>query len=682
MSVLWTKVAVGDDHDVDVNADTFLEVSNPLAPLPRSCIRVLPNFVSAKEAATLHAELAERKDQESRWEGFDGPRRRIQGYDFNKDGATSSVPSTLLELRRRLREATGLTACNVKVEEYTPVQHRMAGQAYDPTIVSTFASHKRRDPCPCQQQKKDCSTTENGHSACTCFMVEIPLVMARTTTASDESLVLMQNWNQPESRHAICWQLCSPDHYTDVRLHANTAIVKRCDLLTEWRSSRVLTSSTAAAESTTVRVLQFYSLADISTAAAGRQVENNVDQNDTFGYVPSRQDEIQRTQRLNEPMPPLSDLLTIIVTTSPIRSNPSTEVLERAMGTFVMGGPEFAFQCRKVIVCDGFRTQTGDDCQGGDGHNGTHHKVSRRHNNLKQAMRNGIVTSQQADNYRLFKQNVRTLCEQASANGESVFGNAKVVELEERHGYGFALRHVLRNCIETPFVCVVQHDRTFMRPSPVSETVRAMWLHANIKYVGFSMRSNLMYRDIFLGKYGSGLQQRQHQEWSDMVLHVPELCVAATDYGPDSASTQAMDVLTEKLHQNILALAETYKGSAQAAIARQASLENDDGPKLHQMSLTPTLFWYDNVHICETKHYRDFIFYPPFKMVTRGGFVEDKLSPILKRTVEKMGLKEGHSRFGCYLLDDHSGMFFTGHLDGGSYMSAEEREELFAAQKG
>jgi hypothetical protein len=68
-------------------------------------------------------------------------------------------------------------------------------------------------------------------------------------------------------------------------------------------------------------------------------------------------------------------------------------------------------------------------------------------------------------------------------------------------------------------------------------------------------------------------------------------------------------------------------------------------------------------------------------MVAKGGFIEDKCSPILKRTVERLGLRDGHSRFGCYLLDDHSGMFFTGHIDGGSYMSPEERTALLASQQ-
>lgn len=52
--------------------------------------------------------------------------------------------------------------------------------------------------------------------------------------------------------------------------------------------------------------------------------------------------------------------------------------------------------------------------------------------------------------------------------------------------------------------------------------------------------------------------------------------------------------------------------------------------------------------------------------------------PVLKKTLDRLGLREGHRRFGCFLLDDHSGYFFTGHLDGGSYIPEDLR---YNAQK-
>jgi len=300
--------------------------------------------------------------------------------------------------------------------------------------------------------------------------------------------------------------------------------------------------------------------------------------------------------------------------------------------------------------------------------------VTKRYSNDKQAMRNGVVTADQAENYRLFKKALRQMC--ANAAKDSPFRNAVVEELDSRHGYGFALRHALRRCVETPYVCVVQHDRTFMRPTPIKETLQTMWKSPNIKYVGMSMRSNLMYRDIFLSRYG----RKYFEEHRSMVLRPPQLLVDAGKYGPDSDSTLSMDYSSEKIRENILGVVETYRSSVQAVEElefqqqqqRQGSLPRGQ----HQMTLTPTLFWYDNVHIAETQHYRDFVFHEKYRMVARGGFVEDKLSPVLKRTVERLGLKEGHSRFGCYLLDDHSGMAFTGHLDGGSYLTGAERKKV------
>ena len=221
--------------------------------------------------------------------------------------------------------------------------------------------------------------------------------------------------------------------------------------------------------------------------------------------------------------------------------------------------------------------------------------------------------------------------------------NTVVEELEFRHGYGFALRHALRECITTPYVIVIQHDRTFMRPTPILETLKAMWYHRNIKYVGMSMRSNLMYRDQFLGKYGRAYMD----DMRDCILRPEELALDADLYGPNSHSTNSMEYGGQaKLRENIQALAETYKGSQQNVDYLEWMESNGPTPGKWQLSLTPTFFWYDNVHICETAHYRDFVFHSPYKMVVRGGFVEDKLSPVIKKTVERLGLKEGHSQFG------------------------------------
>ena len=187
-----------------------------------------------------------------------------------------------------------------------------------------------------------------------------------------------------------------------------------------------------------------------------------------------------------------------------------------------------------------------------------------------------------------------------------------------------------------------------------------------------------MYRDIFLGKYGKSA----HRDLAKLVLRPPELRLDPTLYGP-AVPVESIQVYgphvnnIDKLQKNLQALAVNYRKSNQNKTSSEGpSGTGSDGK--HQLTLTPTLFWYDNTHIVETAHYRDFVFNEKYRMVARGGFVEDKLSPVITRSVERLGLKDGHAKFGCYLLDDHSGLFFTGHLDGGAFITSSERGQMLS----
>ena len=211
---------------------------------------------------------------------------------------------------------------------------------------------------------------------------------------------------------------------------------------------------------------------------------------------------------------------------------------------------------------------------------------------------------------------------------------------------GFALREAVRHHVTTPFVCVIQHDRTFMRTTPIPEVVKAMLHNPKIKYVGMSMRSNLMYRDIFTGKYA----KNQYDEFDQMILHPAELNLPSDIYGKDGSSARHIKYEKQSLYENLLSLKNSYFQSKQFLSHEHFCNQNNGNhtsAQKAQLSLTPTLFWYDNTHIAESAHYRDFIFHPRYKMVKRGGFVEDKVSPNIIKTVERLGLKCGHERFGC-----------------------------------
>jgi hypothetical protein len=600
----WTTL------DMAPQSEGTIEVTNGSVKIP-SGLNVVHDFVSEEEIKIL----LEQVDQESFiWEGFE-QRRRVQRYVISEG---EKLPSSLVMLRDRLVERLGHSPQHISVEEY-PRNQLSKHFNTSKSAVSRFESNTL---CKCDQNK------------CSCFVAHL---VVRTP--------VVEFLNRPMKRHNNCWDWYSENHQTGLLMQERSLFVKTKECLWDWRS-RISSIVPEAQERDRILLIKFHSLPVIS------HTEDEAD-DDKFGYVPSLEDLLPR----RDTMPPLEDLLTFIVTTSPIKSNPSTELFERVFQTFLQGGSDFALKCHKVIVCDGCRQKD--------------ENVSKRHANTKQAMRNGIVNSEQFENYEKFKEALRELC--SSAPSDSPFFNSVVEELDSRQGYGFALRHALRHCVTTPFVIVIQHDRTFMRPTPIHETVKAMWHHRNIKYVGMSMRSNLLYRDIFLGKYGKAYME----EMSECTLRPPELALNSNSYGPDSHSTENMEYSGQtKLRDNIRVLVDTYRGSQQYADHREWLETHPLEPDTCQLSLTPTFFWYDNVHICETAHYRDFVFDPKYKMVVRGGFVEDKLSPVIKKTVERLGLVKGHASFGCYLLDDHSGMFFTGHLDGGTYIDSEERKSL------
>ncbi len=566
------------------------------------------------------------------------------------------------------------------------------------------ADDNAESDCPSNRNASDChlKKQESGDA----------IIAARRTTATLDNGVERTSQSAPNSGNGA-WQ----------RLKKLKSVNKRCITVT----FRSIQDATRGRD-----LLRQHEQLN----GKGRESEKQQTQTQTLTQTHTQQDEEGRKFE-KPPHLPLSQLLTIIVTTSPIRSHPSTEMLEKTFETFPYAGEEFAYECRKIIVCDGCRVRdeekdgsssnnssnvnrrriscdstttsnsnqsfsdnnrnnkgsnSGNSISGSSNHSEPKPTITRKHANIKQALRNGIATVDQAKNYTEFKTALRKLCENATRSPypdvKSPFRNAEVVELEERHGYGFALRHALVHCIDTPYVCVIQHDRTFMRPTPVVEVVDAMRNDptGKIKYVGMSMKSNLMYYDIFGGKYG----KKAIDELRSMILRPESLCIGGGIYGPDGSSPRHLTADSKKVRKNLDSLVETYRGSMQyitykewlQSVGRNSSTGAKGGKctsahgDCHQLSLTPTLFWYDNTHIVQTSHYRDFVFDPKYKMVARGGFVEDKLSPAMVRNVERFGLREGHGRFGCYLLDDHSGMFFTGHLDGGSYLTADEKDKI------
>ncbi len=147
-------------------------------------------------------------------------------------------------------------------------------------------------------------------------------------------------------------------------------------------------------------------------------------------------------------------LLTIIITTSPIQSHPSSKLLEDVLDSF-QHVPDLC-SCRKLLVCDGFKVTPHKHKDGG----GTNNQSKK-----------GLVSTEVGRRYEEF---VDSVTERATA-GVHPFssGTTEVIRLQKHMGFAYAVKEALTR-VDTRYVMVVQHDFAFVRSFDLRAVLNAM----------------------------------------------------------------------------------------------------------------------------------------------------------------------------------------------------------------
>lgn len=340
---------------------------------------------------------------------------------------------------------------------------------------------------------------------------------------------------------------------------------------------------------------------------------------------------------------PVSDLLTVILTTSPTPSAPSSELIEAILQSFHRHCPILT-SCRVIVVFDSY-----DQI-------------------VPQArLKRGQVTAEQASNFDLYKVNVKNLVLGQYfpghldgmllqvTKGEAEFGSPNIVnnsvpfearqttdkrvtfiEPSRRFGFGLAVREALR-LTETPYVFVAQHDWSIVADIPINDLLHVM----------------------------------QASE-SDPAVPIKYVCLPA------------VRMLSYAVHADVIrhtALRElTSKLKSDFPVTTTASSET--GSELGaSVPLTPMFFWHDKPHICSTEHYLARVF-PSRLAMLRGDFIEDKIGQ-RARTQMKEGLWSKWATW-LYYPDDGKQLCLR-HLHGRTWRGTEGEERklaLYKAQNG
>jgi hypothetical protein len=284
--------------------------------------------------------------------------------------------------------------------------------------------------------------------------------------------------------------------------------------------------------------------------------------------------------------------------------------------------------CPKLIICDGYKVRD------------------------KSKFRSGEVTEERASAYLKYKLALRELTETPG----SIFDGALLLELDERMGFGFAMREGVP-LVTTPYMIVVQHDRNFRGSFDLLRLVAAMrrhrsWLH----YVGLPTARTIKHAPAVLSKYRLRL-----------------FPVVADVHGAGAPSARTEDAAHQLALDRLVADAAGPAAAAHAAAAHAADGAAQTAPddSAARMKLVPMVQWYDSTHVASTAYYRRFVFDRRAKRVAKGGFIEDKLGQQQLKVILERGMA-AHASYGTFILDDGNPEPVVSHLDGHDPRNAEK----------
>ncbi|KXJ89378.1 hypothetical protein Micbo1qcDRAFT_235206 [Microdochium bolleyi] len=346
-----------------------------------------------------------------------------------------------------------------------------------------------------------------------------------------------------------------------------------------------------------------------------------------------------------------SEAVTLVITTSPTPSAPSTELLSAILDSF-QAHCAVLLRCRVIVVLDTF------DRIG---------PVAR--------LKKGQVTEQGAKDTEDYKSNVKKLVlkrwgyqamsttlelgELISSTHDAEFGydaeeansipvlatstpgdgHVTFLEPTRRLGFGLAVRTALRMA-QTPYVWIQQHDWNLVADIPLAGILDIMRRHNDhevspVQYVCLpSVR--------MLGYATSG-----------HVINFPALKSLTTSLRQDFTVSAAACA-----SQTTLGL---------RAVDRSAAHNTSRAPVTTSIPLTPMFFWHDKPHIASTAHYLSRVF-PTRLAIPRGAFIEDTIG---QRGRNQM--KEGQwARWASWLYyPDNGQTLCLRHLQGRTWHGVE-----------
>lgn len=317
----------------------------------------------------------------------------------------------------------------------------------------------------------------------------------------------------------------------------------------------------------------------------------------------------------------LSTLLTLVITTSPTPSAPSTELLSSVLQAFQRHCPAIT-ACRVIVVFDAYDQIVS-------------------HPRLKK----GQVTQEHASNYVLYKENVKSLILNEFLNTDAAASDWVQSTAEAEYGSPF----LIRNAVDLLISRTANHRVTFMEPE---------------KRIGFGLAVRSALR-ITETPY-CFIQQHDWALSSDLPLEPLLAIMKDSEIAEDVPVKYICLPAVRMLGYATSAHVDQFPVLKELTVQLKRRFTPASQPDV-SIPLTPLFFWHDKPHVASTVHYLARVF-PTRLAMLRGDFIEDKVGQHARAQ-----MKEGQwAKWATWLYyPDEGRQLCLTHLQGRTWRGAE-----------
>jgi hypothetical protein len=270
----------------------------------------------------------------------------------------------------------------------------------------------------------------------------------------------------------------------------------------------------------------------------------------------------------------LDKLVTVIISTSPLPSHPSTAVIDAVLQSHARFCPELV-ACRRVVVFDGYKTGPTLRLKKGNVTETIAQGYEAYKAQLKQLISGGQSCFGQQETQKLLIGGQRQYAELSVRR--TVDGKAVFIEPTKQIGFALGVKAAL-GLVTTPYVFVQQHDWALCSPLPLPDMLAAM--------------ESCSQHDSNVPINYIGLNNKRSMNYSSRVV--------------------ANDSLLRQLETSILTLHSNDALTVAHHVLKQC---------------TPLFHWLDRPHIARTSTYLTHVFGQG--LFSPGDFIEDVLGNVM-----------------------------------------------------